>query len=289
MTAGDDHGGMNKHTPYLREYLVHLRRGVAPATFAVYESVLWRAHRALPTGVVAAGEDDLSEWIFRDRWSPSTRRTYLTAIGGLHRWLHRRGVSSYDPTLLLPRVKLPRRLPRPYSAAELEVLLTCTTGPVRLAAHIAAYAGARCLEVIRLHRRDVTAQTIRLYGKGDRERAVPTHPVLWRIVCELPAGPVVTQTRDAHQLSQWCTREFRRLGVDGGLHRLRHTFATMTLAATRDYRAVQELLGHASPATTAAYAAASPESMRAAVAALPDLECSDGVALAGGGRVRPAR
>lgn len=270
MTSGGEHDRM-KYTHLLTQYLEHLRREVAPTTYTLYSGVLWRIHRDLPTGVVAAGEDDLAEWAVRDVWSPATRRTYLNAITGLHHWLHRRGRSSYNPALLLPRVSVPRRLPRPYTRDELHRVLTGTTGPVRVAAHVAAYAGARCLEVVRLHRQDVTAQTVRLHGKGDRERAVPCHPVLWRMVGDLPPGPVLPGIESAGQLSEWCCRAFRKVGVNGGLHRLRHTFATLTLAAGRDLRAVQELLGHASPATTAVYAAAQDSVMRAAVAALPDL------------------
>lgn len=67
----------------------------------------------------------------------------------------------------------------------------------------------------------------------------------------------------------WATADFlASLGIDATAHHLRHWFGTKTYEACRDLRVVQELMGHASPVTTAGYAAWSRVVAREAVEAL---------------------
>lgn len=258
------------HTPLLDAYLTHLREEVAANTYRDYARVLRLAHAELPLGVIIATETELRQWLAGKGGCTDTRRVYRQAIAGLHRWLIAHQYSDYDPTALLPRYKVPQRLPRPVPSDQLARVLNGTREPVRLWCQIMYYTGARCMEVARLHREHVTPEATRLYGKGDRHRVVPTHAALWPLVEPLPPGPIVTVVSTAKRVSELVANELDRIGLpDVTAHRLRHTLATELLTQTGDLRLVQEMLGHASPATTAVYAAVVPARLAAAVASIP--------------------
>ena len=259
-----------RYTDLLDQYLAHLATTASAETVRLYDNVLRRAHQQLEVGVVAAGEDELHHWLASHGWSAKTRDTYRCALVGLHRWLHRRGNTSYDPAALLPIPRVGRRLPRPTTDEETIRILTTARQPVRTWAWIAAYCGARAVEITRLSTTDFTPRVILLRGKGERERVVPMHQALWTVLATLPPGPVTTgRFRQPVNLSSWCGKEFRRLGIAGGIHRLRHWFATTTLAAHGNTRVVQELLGHSSLATTQIYTAVTAAALAEAVHALP--------------------
>jgi site-specific recombinase XerD len=75
----------------------------------------------------------------------------------------------------------------------------------------------------------------------------------------------------AKRISDRGRHELRRLGLTGGLHRLRAWHATAALGSGANLRTVQELLGHASPTTTQVYTLVPPAALTAAVNGLPDL------------------
>lgn len=253
-------------------YLLYLTAEHPATTVRTYATALRNAHRELPHGLPCADLPEIQAWLFARGWKPATRATYQGAIRGFFAWCGRAGHLDKNTAADLPRVKRGRRLPRPTTDEETRRILTEAAEPVRLWSLIAAYAGARCVEISRLDRVDITEQTTRLHGKGDRERLVPTHPALWAAVRDLPPG-LLAGGRSAHYISQACRLEYANLGLSGPppvtAHRLRHWAGTTWLTACDNLRAVQELMGHASPATTAGYTLAAPAVMRAAVAAAP--------------------
>lgn len=258
------------HADLIDGYLAHLRaERRSRRSVETYASVLWRAHDALPYGLPLASTDELTAWLSHPTWSPATQSLYTTAIQTFFRWCVRRGHLDIDPSDDLPRPRLPHRTPRPATTEQVQTILATAPEPIRLWSAVAALAGARAIEISRLHTDDITAQWTRLYGKGSRERLVPTHPRLWQLI-DGRGGPVADC--DERQLSRACWFAYRRhCGLETSIHRLRAWFATSTLQATGDLAAVQDLLGHANPATTRVYAAPSAEQMTRAVAALPDL------------------
>jgi integrase len=259
------------HSDLLDEYLAGLVHTAAASTVATYATVLRLAHQHLPAGVVVATTAELRAWLTSRDWAPATRSTYRAALRSLHKWLVDRGYSDYDPTARLPPVKIPRRLPRPTTDEETRRILTRADPPVRLWALIAAYTGARCVEISRLRREDITQTSVRLDGKGSKERTVPCHPLVWAAVADLPGGWLAGGA-PAKRISDRGRHELRRLGLTGGLHRLRAWHATAALAVDgASLRTVQELLGHTSPTTTQVYTLVPPAAMRAAVNGLPDL------------------
>lgn len=144
----------------------------------------------------------------------------------------------------------------------------------RLMIQLAAQCGLRRGEIARCRREDVVpdlwGHSLRVDGKGGHVRSVPLPEELAQIILEHPpswlfpspaagGGPLTP-----HHVGKIVSR----LLPDGWTcHTLRHRCATVAYASTRDLRAVQELLGHAKPETTARYTQVPVDAVRQAVAA----------------------
>lgn len=257
------------------QHLVELGR--SERTIETQRGILIRMDNELPYGLDEAEDDEIKKWIHRPIWSRQTKCCYLAAAHGFYQFCvhENRQYLSRDPSASCPRPKIPKRLPKPISNDRLSIVLGQARQPIRLWCTIAAYEGARCIEISRMDRDQITETETYLYGKGDKERVVPTHPLVWNAVKDLPTGPIARNSKDGRAAPQEITvraiKEFRRLGLPRGIsmHNLRHWYGTHIHAAVGDIRVTQEAMGHASPNTTAAYTAIANARLRAAVAALP--------------------
>jgi integrase/recombinase XerC len=129
---------------------------------------------------------------------------------------------------------------------------------------------------------DAAAQPVLLIAaaatKGPHERMVPMSAfVLGELLGSgLPAAGWMFTRQDRrrgpntpHRVGQLANAYLRDCGIAATLHQLRHRFGTQTYQSTRDLRAVQELMGHAKPETTAGYAAYANATAVEAVEAVP--------------------
>lgn len=259
-------------TDLIEGYAAYLRsESSSKRTIDERRATLTRLNNALPYGLEAACADELTTWLWRDGLSIGSRETYYSAIAGFFRWANKAGILDFDPTELMTRPKVPTRLPRPCTDEQLTEILNRAAEPYRLWALLAAYGGLRCIEISRLHREHITAQTMTLRGKGGKPRSVPTHPVIWDQVKQLPAGPLTEH--DARFISIRTAVYFgRSLKMKGmTMHRFRHWFGTTVQRRHKDLRVTQQLMGHANPATTAGYALVADEDAQTAVNLLPSL------------------
>lgn len=264
---------------WILAHLRHLRAaGRSADTVRDRRGVLYRADTQLPHGLVAAATAELEAWLSRPDWSRWTLCTYHTHLRGFFRWATG-GSDPYlgwNPMADIPRPRPPRCLPDPVDDAELALALDRSDRWWQLVIVLAAYAGLRAGEICRLAREDVTEVRLTVLGKGEKARAVPTHPLVWAVVAQLPPGPLIAMSAGGPAKSRWLSNRarihFDRLGLPNvHLHRFRHWFGTTVQRLQGDLRVTQELLGHASPATTAGYAAVADAQLRAAVTALPPL------------------
>lgn len=196
------------------------------------------------------------------------------------RYLDRRhGVANPEAAVLAtPRARpaLPRALDPPAARAVAEETGTLADDPAIAARDTALFTllygtGLRISEALGLTVADAprAGRPLRVLGKGGKERLVPVLPVVAAAVADWlarhpapsPDAPLFTGARGGPLnpgVAQRTMRAWRRLA---GLpehatpHALRHSFATHLLAAGADLRAIQELLGHASLATTQRYTA----------------------------------
>jgi integrase/recombinase XerD len=233
--------------------------------------------------------------------SGSTVARSLSTLRGFHRFLVEEGEAPSDPTADIPGVAVAEMLPKALSEDETDRLLGAVvgTGPAmlrdRALLEVLYGTGARVSEVVGLNLGDVAEAVegediplIRVLGKGDKERLVPLGRLALAALQQWLSG----EGRPHLEPKKWKLRSdaeavflnarggrLTRVGAFGvvkkyagrvGLaervspHVLRHSCATHMLARGADIRVVQELLGHASIATTQRYTKVSPEHLRRA-------------------------
>jgi len=262
---------------HIGEYVKQLRRlHRAEATITSYTETLHRLDKALDAGLIAALPEELESWLYNDAWSLATQHQRRAAVVGFFAYWSspkRKQRLNYNPAADLPTVSVPRGRPRPAPKPVLDDLLKRAGEPYRTWILIAAFAGARCVEISNLDREHVTDEEMEFLGKGGKTRVVPTHELIWQAVKGLPSGPIAVASDGSrltrHDVSRLGNRRISQLGHDITMHQLRHFFGTEAYEACgHDLLVVQELLGHASPATTQIYVQPSRAGMRRAVAGL---------------------
>jgi site-specific recombinase XerD len=260
----------------IRQFTIMLQAGCRAAG-TVRLRAFWLVnlshHFADPWAVTS---EDLSEYLSRPDWAPETKRSGRNAFRRFYGWAVRAGYIDIDPTAELPAVRIPRALPRPAPTDTIMEALQHVDDRLRLAMELCMFAGLRIGEVAQVRVADVYDDRIRVHGKGGTEREVPLHPDLrTSLRAELSrrdvAGvesPWLFPSRAGGHLTPGHLGLLigSALGEGVTAHMLRHRFATRAYATTRDLRAVQELLGHARPETTARYAAVPDGALTAAVA-----------------------
>jgi integrase/recombinase XerC len=195
-------------------------------------------------------------------------------------WLSRQGRIGSDPARSLRAPSGGGRLPRVLSQGEVSALLDVGSGDALdrrdLAVLELLYAGGlRVSELCGLDRGDIDlrGRTVTVLGKGSKQRRLPIHDAAvaaleaWlhdgRDEMEGPPDAVFVNRRAARLGPRDVRRILdRRAASPTHPHALRHTYATHLLDGGADLRVVQELLGHASLATTQVYTHVSKERLR---------------------------
>ncbi|MEX0992016.1 MAG: site-specific tyrosine recombinase XerD [Actinomycetota bacterium] len=284
-------------------FLDHLgaERGLADNTIQAYRRDLVRYVRfltarkirsaaAVDANTIADYVADLSaaKTAAGTRYRASSVARALASIRSFHAFFLREGETIVDPAAAAVPPSLPRNLPHPISVDEVDRLLAAPTGADPVATRDRAMlellygAGLRISELVGLDVDDVDLEeaSVRVVGKGDKQRVVPLGSFGCRAVREyLRIGRpalATSRSRSALLLNQRGGRltrhgsasilghHARRAGIKRRVtpHTLRHSFATHLLEGGADVRVVQELLGHASVATTQIYTLVTEDHLR---------------------------
>ncbi|TQL48782.1 site-specific recombinase XerD [Homoserinimonas aerilata] len=217
--------------------------------------------------------DDLIEWMSGKRWSPETRRAHRSALRTFYAWAVESGRIESSPAAKLPVVRRGTHLPRPALEEEYKKALAFSSPRERVALVLAAELGLRRMEVAQVHSKDLMNRngewTLTVHGKGAHQRYLPLAPNHVTMLRALPGGYVLPGQDHGHISPGHIGKLISRLLPAGvTMHALRHRFATRIYAVDRDVFAVQQLLGHASPATTQVYVRIEEGSMRRLVDAV---------------------
>ncbi len=276
--------------PYLTH--LRVQRRLSERSITLYRLALARLHALAAHDGVAlqqARAHHLRHWAARLREHDLAARSvalHLSAWRGLYRFWARDGLVPANPVQGLKAPKAARLLPKALSVEQAMALADTpppTARPVLAARDVAIVellygCGLRVAEVLGLDAQaspqargwvNLDDATAHVRGKGDKPRSVPVgEPALKALRQWLVQRPQQARGDEAALfVSQRGTRlsagqlrlRLRALGLAAGLdasvhpHMLRHSFASHLLQSSGDLRAVQELLGHASIATTQVY------------------------------------
>jgi len=220
-------------------------------------------------------EDDLVAFIGNPNWGPETRKSVRSTIRGFYAWAHRRGLIDENPAAYLRPIRVPIGRPRPVPEDIMRTTLSnCDGDEQTVMVLLASYAGLRVSEICGLRTDAITPYGLRVTGKGSKTRFIPVHPQILAPLSELIArvsGDWVfpSPVRDGHVGYDYVYKRIKAVLPRGFTpHQLRHRFATQAYRGTKDLRAVQELLGHSSPATTMRYTLIENDALAAAVASV---------------------
>ncbi len=283
-------------------FVAHLatERGFSEHTVRAYRSDLGQlVGFAVARGASTVGDVDLEllrDWLWRssqDGLAKSTLARRAAAARSLTAWLARTNATAGDAAIRLTAPKGEHHLPRVVTRAGMDTILGTLSGravdgdPVALrdlAIVELLYASAlRVSELTGLGLGDVDLgrMTVRVLGKGSKERVVPfgiparealsdylrrSRPAL--ASTDAAASPFFVGARGARLSSRTVYELVSRLlalvpgSGPAGPHTFRHTAATHLLDGGADLRAVQEMLGHASLGTTQLYTHVSTERLK---------------------------
>jgi integrase/recombinase XerC len=248
-------------------------RNLRPNTTYARRRTLIRFAATLGAPVLAADVDQLDAWQAgrAATLKPGSLAAECSHIRAFYAWAVQHGHVDSNPTRRLAVPRVPRRVPRPIPDAALKIALDAATGREWVILHLAAYCGLRACEIAALSWRDVILDQVPplivVDGKGGRQRIVPLPARVIDVLKACTRGgslaPVVPRMNGRthctpYLISHLANNYLHSIGIPQTLHQLRHRAATSWYSVSGDLRAVQELLGHASPATTAGYAAHSP-------------------------------
>ncbi|AJM77433.1 site-specific tyrosine recombinase XerD [Rathayibacter toxicus] len=281
---------------YLRQASVE--RGLSQHTIAAYRRDLecylgWLAEQGI-ADLAALTRSDVSafaSWLAARAerpLAPSSRARILSSVRGVHRFALEEGIVADDVAHDVMPPKLPLNLPKAITVEQMAALLDAARGDEladrrdRALLELLYATGARISEALDLNVDDVIdAEVVRLTGKGSKQRMVPlgrfareavedylvrSRPELSRRGRATPALFLGMRGNRLSRQNAWLLIRAvaEKAGFDRDIspHTFRHSFATHLLAGGADVRVVQELLGHASVATTQIYTLVTVDALR---------------------------
>ncbi|WP_406565463.1 tyrosine recombinase XerC [Kangsaoukella pontilimi] len=226
---------------------------------------------------------DMRAWMAHERARGLSARSLaraLSAVKGFVGWCAERDGFDPTPVLMARSPKFQKKLPRPLAEDAAQRMIETVETLARedwvakrdTAVLTLLYGcGLRISEALSLTGADASlSDTLRIRGKGGKERIVPVLPVVRQAVSDYAAScpfdlspdqPLFRGVRGKAlsprvvQKGMEAMRAVLGLPASATPHAMRHSFATHLLNAGGDLRTIQELLGHASLSTTQAYTA----------------------------------
>lgn len=292
---GDGRGWLQRFVDYMqyeRHYSRHTVEGYREDTTTFFAAQFPGV--PIDEAMQLAGRGDVREWMAGMVSQGQAVATVNRRVSGLryfYRYAQREGVAQHDPTSGLTRLRVPKRLPvylRQEEAERLFAEVDYGDGwpgrRDRLLLLMLYTLGLRRGEAAELRWRDFSKgfTTVRVHGKGDKDRMLPVTEELSRllegyqrdVVAEFGGAVLrgvvfLSDEGDELGVARIYQKARRYLGAVTtqkyrGPHVLRHSFATHMLEDGADILSIKELLGHSSLSSTQVYTHVDAETMRAA-------------------------
>lgn len=283
----------------LDAYLRHLviERGLSKNTLSAYKADLAKYRDYLDQNsfselsITRSQLSDFLQWLSAQNLRAASSARILAAVRGYQKYLLLENLRTDDPSQQVKSPKLPKRLPKALTQSQVMALLSAA-GPEpddetadvlrlrnRAILELMYSSGCRVSEVAQLDLDEMLqGGWVRIRGKGSKERLVPVGSFAQRaidaylirsrpLLSAKAGGPALFLNQRGSRLSRQSIWEIiQSAGVGCGLsvspHSLRHSFATHLIEGGADVRVVQELLGHASVATTQIYTLVTIDTLR---------------------------
>jgi len=250
-------------------------RGYSPNTQNVYVRSVVKLHDHFNRNPAELTEDEIKEFLLFILAKKSiAASTYNIIIHGL-KFFYERVLDKKMVVIEIPRRKEPQKLPDILSAAEVEKIIKSTLNLKYRTLFILIYgAGLRISEAASLCIEDIDSKRSVIHirqSKGGKDRYVILSPLMlktlrmyWKkcrlktltqgksnfIFIGLSGKAISTQSIGAVYR---CSKKIAGIKKQGGVHALRHAFATHALEAGADLYTIKQLLGHASITSTVRY------------------------------------
>jgi integrase/recombinase XerD len=232
-------------------------------------------------GLSISDLSDYPAWLTANELAPASISRHIVSLKVFFRYLQLEGALTDNQAELLGSQKLWQRVPIVLSSAEIDALLSSPRPPQpwwrrdRAMLELLYATGCRVSELSLLRPRDVhlAERYCLCHGKGDKQRVVPLGRRAVQAVetyleherpelverREMPSQFLLLSSRGGRLRRERIWELIKLYGKQAGCaaelspHSMRHSFATHLLAGGADLRQVQEMLGHASIATTQIY------------------------------------
>ncbi|MFH1152203.1 MAG: tyrosine-type recombinase/integrase [Pseudomonadota bacterium] len=208
----------------------------------------------IPLSYISKGKIKGFKEISAARLSPHSVNTYLRHIKAGLNWAKEEGYLKEVPPI--KTIRTGTRLHRTIDMPDLKRLLEQAKQDRPLMYHVimfAIYTGARREEIVKARWEHIRNNTIRIIGKGNKERIIPFLPGAIEGMEKKDIGKIFHYGHTS-TLSNYFREVSRDAGVTARFHDLRHTAATHMLKNGIDLKTVKEILGHSDIRTTEIYA-----------------------------------
>ena len=280
-----------KNKDVLKDYLDYLQidKKYSANTIASYQSNLEHYYTFVKNEIYISKEEILSfiETLKKEGKSSRTIAHYVTVLREFYKFLEREKKIDTNPSIYLEQPKLKKSLPHVLSEEEVKLLLEIPLHTVydfrnKAMLEVLYSSGLRISELLNIMVQDLNLEecTLKVMGKGSKERMVPLgdyaiaaltiylYDYRSSLLKRNKSDYLFLNCRGSKMSRQAFFKILKQLALERGLqtdfspHTLRHSFATHLLKYGADLRSIQELLGHASLATTQIYTHVISEQMK---------------------------
>ena len=226
-----------------------------------------RSHPAFPH----VTPSEISIWLGRPGYATWSRATYYGHLRSYYRFALDVGIVEVDPMVRMRHPKPGKCVPRPLSPDQVAAVMVGADTDTHAWLTLGLYAGLRAHEIAKIRGEDIDRDQLYVLGKGGQAAYVPTHPLVWKLALTRPRYGCwfPSHAREGHVtsagVSAVTSKLFTANGIEGSIHRCRHTFATQLLRAGVNIRVVQTLMRHESLASTEIYLAVDDNECRDAI------------------------
>lgn len=277
----------NNISQLISEYISYLEieKGLSKNTILAYQSDLIGFFDFIENAQIEEiKRKDFStytKYLAKNEINPSSITRKIASIKGFFKYISYKRIIKTNPAASIASPKLPKRLPKVLTISEIEKLLRNNLSVMDYAIIELLYsAGVRVSELVNLNIKniDLKQQTIKVFGKGSKERIIPINKKCIEdlkkylkkrelIALKYNSEPFLFINENGKKITrQYVYKVIREQGEKINKHisphTLRHSYATHLLENGADLRVVQELLGHSSIVTTQLYTHISKRTLR---------------------------